>query len=290
MVILTSGEVNEVKVFISADMEGVSGITNSDEIIYQNREEYERGRHLLTGDVNAAIQGAFDGGASHVVVNEAHWKMCNMLTEDVDLRAEVIRGKIKRGCMMEGLDENFDAVFFIGYHTKPGTYQGVMNHAFMGKEIWRILMNGVPVGEMEINAAYAGYFGVPIGMVSGDQVVCAEARETFGNIETVAVKHSIGRFTARLVHPETSRNQICLAACRSLQRLSALRTFDPGNPVSIIIDFTSSAMAEVCSWLPTVERLGPRQIEFTIEDWKKGMGLISSITWLARRVSDPVFC
>jgi D-amino peptidase len=271
-------------------MEGVSGITASEEVVLTGKGEYERGRMLLTREVNAAIEGAYEGGADQVIVNEAHSIMRNLFTEELHEGAQVIRGKVKRGCMMEGLDESFSAVFLIGYHAMPGTPMGIMNHAFMGKEVWRISLNGKPVGETEISAAYAGFFDVPVVLLTGDQVVCKEAAENLGQVETVAVKEALGRFTAKILHPAVAREEIRRAARRSLEDLSSRRPYKVDLPATLAIDFTSSAMAEVNSWLPTVERTGPRSIQFQFEDWTAGMGLLNAITWLARRVSDPVFC
>jgi D-amino peptidase len=279
-----------MKVFISADMEGVSGLTDSDEMIVEGHE-FERGRRLLTGDVNAAIAGAFDGGATEVVVNESHWTMRNLLTEDVDPRATIIRGIVKRGCMMEGLDESFGTAFFVGYHSRHGVSQGVMNHAMLGKEIQNLYLNGRPVGEMTVNAAYAGQMGVPVGLITGDQTAAQEALDEFGpdNIETVVVKEGIGRFTAKLLHPTVAHRRIREGAARAVQRAPGMRPYVVATPASMGFEFTSTAMAEVCSWIPTVRRLGPRTVEFTFDDWRAGMGLMFALLWLALHVADRMY-
>lgn len=278
-----------MKVFISADMEGISGLTDSDEMDAVGRE-YERGRKLLTGDVNAAIEGAYRGGATEVVVNESHWLMRNLLTEDVDPRAEVIRGIVKRGCMVEGLDETFDAAMFVGYHSTHGTPFGVMNHAMLGKEIQNFLMNGEPVGEMTVNAAYAGQYGVPLVLVTGDQTAAAEAREVFGDhIETAIVKEGIGRFTAKLLHPSVGQERIREAAMRGVENAKSVEPFIVPTPASMGFEFTSTTMAEVCSWIPTVERTGPRSVEFEFDDWREGMGLMFALLWLALHVADDMY-
>ena len=271
-------------------MEGVSGLTDSDEMIVEGHE-FERGRRLLTGDVNAAIAGAFDGGATEVVVNESHWTMRNLLSEEVDPRATVIRGIVKRGCMMEGLDESFGAAFFVGYHSRHGVSRGVMNHAMLGKEIQNFYMNGQPVGEMTVNAAYAGQFGVPVTLITGDQTAAQEAHEVFGlnSIETVAVKEGLGRFTARLLHPTVAQQRIREGAARAVQRAPLTQPFVVKTPASMGFEFTSTAMAEVCSWIPTVNRVDPRTIEFTFDDWREGMGLMFALLWLALHVADRMY-
>jgi D-amino peptidase len=277
-----------MRVFISVDMEGISGLTDSDEMVFEGRE-YERGRRLITGDLNAAIEGAFAGGATEVVVNESHWMMRNLLTEDVDPRAEVIRGNIKRGCMVEGLDESFDAMLLVGYHSKHGTPFGVMNHTMLGKEIQNIYLNGDPVGEMAINAAYAGQMGVPVALVTGDQTAVEEAQQTFGDIETATVKEGRGRFTAKLLHPSVGQERIREAAKRAVERAPKMKPFVAGPPATMGFEFTSTAMAEVCSWVPTVERIGPRTVEFEFGDWREGMGLMFALFWLALQVADEMY-
>jgi D-amino peptidase len=253
--------------------------------------EFERGRRFLTGDVNAAIAGAFDGGATEVVVNESHWMMRNMLTEEIDHRATVIRGIVKRGCMMEGLDESFGAIFFVGYHSKHGVTNGVMNHAMLGKEIQNLYMNGQAVGEMAVNAAFAGQLGVPVVLVTGDQTAAQEAHELFGkeNIETVAVKEGLGRFTARLLHPMVAQERIRDGAKRAVERAAKITPYRVGLPACMGFEFTSTAMAEVCSWIPTVRRLGPRTVEFEFNDWREGMGLMFALLWLALHVADRMY-
>ena len=171
-----------MKVFISADIEGVSGVVDRDDAIVGGRE-YERARRLMTADVNAAIAGAYEGGATQVLVNDAHSKMRNLIVEDLDPRAEVIQGVVKRGCMMEGLDECFAAVFFVGYHSRAGNPFGVMNHTMWSRGFQNLFLNGAPVGEIGINAAYAGQFGVPVALVTGDQTAVQEAQELLGPAE-----------------------------------------------------------------------------------------------------------
>ncbi len=279
-----------MKIFISADMEGVSGVSSTDEMSPSGRE-YERARRLLTGDVNAAIQGAFEGGATGVVVNESHSLMRNLITEEVDPRAELIRGVVKRGCMMEGLDESFDAAFFIGYHSRQGTPYGVMNHTMLSREVHNLYLNGAEVGEMTINAAYAGQMGVPVALLTGDQTAVEEAHAAFGedNLETVVVKEGRGRFTAKLLSPQVAQGRIREAAQSALSKASQVKPFVVPSPISMAIEFTSTAMAEVCSWIPTVKRSGPRKIEFEFADWRDGMGLLFALLWLARHVTDPVY-
>ena len=149
-----------MKVFISVDMEGITGITDPEDVLPKG-QDYGRGRVFMTGDANAAILGAYDGGATEVVVNDSHWTMRNLLLEQLDPRARVIKGLHKPMCMVEGVDDSFDAAVFIGYHSCAGTEHGVMNHTLLGKEVQNFMLDGKPIGETRLNALLCGHHGVP---------------------------------------------------------------------------------------------------------------------------------
>jgi D-amino peptidase len=189
-----------MKIYIVADGEGISGVVNSKEL-HPTGDYYHQFRKLMTMDVNAAIAGAFDAGATEVVVNDAHWSMLNIIYEELDPRAELIRGCNKNLCMVEQID-GFDGALFVGLHAKVGHSHGVANETMVGPEMYETRMNGIPVGEIELNATLAGHYGVPVIMVSGDDCLAKEARESFGDIETAIVKKSIDRWAARCLSIE----------------------------------------------------------------------------------------
>ena len=168
-----------MKVFISVDMEGVTGITDPEDVL-PDGADYARGRRFMTADANAAIRGAFDAGATEVLVNDSHWTMRNLLLEDLDPRARMIKGLQKPMCMVQGLDASFDAAVFVGYHSCAGTEHGVLNHTLLGKEVQNLLLNDEPIGETRLNALIAGELGVPVVFVAGDDAVCREARDVLG--------------------------------------------------------------------------------------------------------------
>ena len=176
-----------MKTFISVDMEGVSGITDPEDVL-PDGADYQRGRVFMTGDANAAILGAYDGGADEVLVNDSHWIMRNLLLEQLDPRARTIKGLHKSLCMVQGLDPSYDGAVFVGYHACAGTEGGVLNHTLLGKEIQNVYLNGEPTGETRLNAAYAGHFGVPVLVVAGDAAVCAEAERFLDGTVTVAAR------------------------------------------------------------------------------------------------------
>ena len=277
----------KMKVYISADMEGISGVVDREDTTIGGRG-YERARRLLTAEVNAVVAGALEAGATHVLVNDAHSTMRNLIVEDLVPGAEVIQGSLKRGCMMEGLDQSFDAVFFLGYHSRAGDPIGVMNHTMWSGGIQNLVLNGEPVGEIAVNAAYAGQMGVPVALVTGDQTAVDEAKALLGDVESAIVKEALGRLTAKLSHPSVGRDRVRLAARVAVERAMDFQPYVVETPVAMGIEFTSSAMAEVCSWIPTVEKVSPRTVRFRFDDWRQGMGLMLALLWLAIHVANDI--
>lgn len=246
-----------MKIYISVDMEGGTGVASAK---HMSDAGYTRMCKLLTQDVNAAIAGAYEAGATEVLVNDAHGSMTNILIEELDERASLISGSNKQLLQMEGINETFDAAFFIGYHAHEGNADSVMNHTIFGGAVTAIKRNGVVVGETAINAGIAGAFNVPVALVVGDDILCQEAQSFLGEIETVAVKEAIDRFAAKLLSPKRSYELIKMAAKRSLERLSTIEPHKIDGPVEFEITTKLTSMAHMCTLFPTVERRGPKVI------------------------------
>lgn len=281
--------VNPVKVLISADMEGITGVTHTVDVV-EGKAGYERFRRLMTGDVNAAIAGAFAAGATEVLVNDSHWSMRNIILEELDPRAQLISGSLNKHLgMMQGIDASFAAVFFVGYHAMAGTAGGVINHTILGREIVQVRMNGKPVGETAINAAIAGYFGVPVVLVTGDDKVAAEARALLGKVETAVVKEGIERWTARCLPPQESTRRIKEAARRALVNLENYRPYRLEGPVEFEVDFMSTSAAELPTLFPCVVRKGPRTVSVTGKDIIEAYKVCRGVILLARMASDEVY-
>ena len=187
-----------MKVYISADMEGVSGLVDAGDV-QPGGIDYERGRVLMTGDVNAAIRGAraAAGADAAVTVNDAHGPMRSILPQQLDPAARLVRGRPKLMGMLEGLDASFDAMVCIGYHARAGTL-GVLSHSFMGHEIEDMWLDGRPTGEIGLAQATAATLGVPLAVLSGDDAACAEMTAWAGGVTTVPVKYVRDRFAAEL--------------------------------------------------------------------------------------------
>jgi len=274
-----------VKVFISVDMEGVSGITDPEDVL-PDGADYQRGRVFMTGDANAAILGAYDGGADEVLVNDSHWIMRNLLLEQLDPRARTIKGFHKSLCMVQGLDESYDAAVFVGYHSCAGTEGGVLNHTLLGKEIQNVYLNGEPTGETRLNAAFAGHFGVPVVLVAGDGAVCTEARRVLGDVETVAVKDGIDKFTANCLHPQVAQAQIREATARAVREAGRFSPYRQSPPFTLGIEWNSTTIAATCALIPGVQANGPRSNEYVTNDYPELMRVLVAMLLLGLQVGQ----
>ena len=255
-----------MRVLISVDMEGVTGMTDPEDVL-RDGDDYAQGRRLMTSDANAAVAGAFDAGATEVIVNDSHWEARNLLLEELDERAIVIKGFHKPLVMLEGLDGDTAAAVFIGYHSMKGTEFGVLNESFIGKEVHNVFLDDEPIGEICLNALIAGQFGVPVAFVSGDDKACEEARALLGDgLETFAVKTGIDKFAARCLSPAASGKGIREGVARALGNLDALTPYKLERPARFGIEWNSTTIATICSFIPTVEKRGSRITEFTTDD------------------------
>ncbi|MCL6453949.1 MAG: M55 family metallopeptidase [Alicyclobacillus sp.] len=259
-----------MKIYISADGEGISGAVSTREM-HETGEDFAQFRHWMTQDVNAAIAGAFRAGATEVVVNDAHWSMTNLLLDELDPRAELIRGGGKDLSMVEGV-EGCDAAFFVGYHPKVGYSDGVANETMVGYEMYEMRMNGQVVGELEINAAIAGAYGVPVVMVSGDQFLADEAKRSLGEIETAIVKYAIDRWSARCLPFAKAHETIEAAAYAAVKRVSDLTPYRVTGPVEMEIEWTSTSECKRAALVPGSVRKSPRVVAYTgadiLEAWR----------------------
>ena len=255
----------KMKVFISADMEGVSGVTHAEHVLRKGKE-HERARKLMTGEVNAAVEGALEAGAKKVVVNDSHHTMRNIIPEELHREAELITGSPKPLSMMEGLDSSFNAAFFIGYHGKRGSYPAILEHTYSGGVVYDILINGISMGETEINSAIAGYYNVPVALVSGDKKLVEEARTLLGNVETVIVKEAIGRTAARCLSPIKARELMKKSAVKALRKVDKLKPFKIKPPINLTVFFVNTGMAEIAELVPGTKRIDGRTVSFSSKD------------------------
>ena len=254
-----------MRVHVSIDMEGVAGVAAARQV-RRGEADYEPARELMTDEANAVIDGAFGGGASEVVVTDAHGDMANLLPERLDARAELVLGSPKVDlAMLEGLDEGSAVTLFVGYH--GGTDQiGVLAHTYSGASFADVRLDSVSVTEAEINARVAGFFGVPVGLVAGDDAVCDRVAERLPGVRTVPVKRSHASQVATSLHPEVARERLRAAAAEVVAGVSALRAQDPGGATSVEAELTSQGRAELCALVPGAERVGARTVRYDADD------------------------
>ena len=253
-----------MKVFISADIEGISGVATIRQLTVPG--EYNRFRKLMTAEVNAAIRGAFNGGATEVVVADGHGNMSNILIEDLDPRARLVSGNNRVMCQLEGLDESFDAIAFVGHHGREGESHAVISHTLAGICVKEIKINGAVVGETEMNARVAGHFGVPAVFISGDDLYVQEVMETLPNVKSVVTKYAKDRLAAELLSPAVVQSEIEEQMAAALQEIEAARPCGHEGPVTFEIEFKGPQQAHMTTTLPTVEALSPTRIRFTCKD------------------------
>lgn len=249
-----------MKVFISVDIEGISGVVHADMMMPSERE-YDRGRRLMVNDANAAIEGAVAAGADFILVADGHGPMRNLKIEDLHPAAHLVSGTgdAKEYCQLEGADvERFDAAILVGYHAMAKTFNAIHPHTIAGIAVHELRVNGKPHGETGLNAAVLASLGIPTVMLTGDETTCAEARDFLGeNIETVAVKRATGRNAAILRPPSATALEITAAATRALQAIDRVPLYKPEEPLRIEIDFLTMAQCNRAARTAGIERVGP---------------------------------
>ena len=259
-----------MRVYISVDMEGVAGVVHEDQtdpIDPRHAGEYNRSRRLMTAEANAAVEGALAAGAERVLVNDSHWLMMNILAEELHPAAELLSGGPKARSMVEGVELGFDAALFVGYHAMAGVSPAIIDHTYTSL-VHEARLNGRPVGELAINAALAGTYDVPVVLVSGDQMLAAEARDLLGpSVETVVVKHAVGRFAARSVAPAEACRRIREGAAAALRRSHT--PWRLAAPIRLEVDFTLTQMADMAELAPGSVRTSGRTVTFTHDDYRE---------------------
>jgi D-amino peptidase len=254
-----------MKVFISSDIEGTAGIVDR-EHVHGPGAEYELGRQLLTDEVNAAIDGAVQAGATHVLVNDSHGAMHNLRPGALHHQASYLSGRHKPLYMMEGLDATFDAIFLVAYHGAVGAERAVLSHTYNPAAVWEVRLNGVAVGESGVNALVAVHYGVPVTLITGDDVTAEEARPFLPATEAVVVKRAITRSAAESLHPERACELIRAGAARALEGAAAVPLPAIELPATLEVTFLIADMADLATWIRGVDRAGPRTVTVTDDD------------------------
>jgi D-amino peptidase len=249
-----------MKILISADMEGATGVTWPADV-EPGTEQWQRCRAMFTSDVNAAVAGFFNGGATEVLINEAHATMRNLLLESLDERAAMLTGRHKDLTMVEGIQHgDVDGVAFVGYHAGAGT-EGVLAHTYLANSIISVVVNGEPASEGWLNARVAEQYGVPVILVTGDDRTCSDAASYAPAAKTVAVKKCVSRYAAICTPPTATARAIAAAAAKA----TALAVRQPPADAStfrVSVEVDAAQLALAAAIVPGVERTGVRTVEY----------------------------
>lgn len=270
-----------MRVLISADMEGIAGVVEYDDV-RPGTVSYERCRRLLTDEVSAAVRGVLAADPqADVLVADAHGDFRNILPDGLHRRARLVRGRPRRHCQLAGLERGVDAVILVGYHAKAGTEHGVLAHTVAGTVIFDVRCDGRSLGEIGLNVAYAAAHGVPTVLVTGDDVTAVEARDVSPGIHTVAVKEALGGWAAASLHPEEACARIEAAVPEALAARGALRPLRFDGPVSLEIDLVRPVMGEPVLLVPGMERCGDRGVRYAAPDFETAYRVVELVAAIA---------
>jgi D-amino peptidase len=240
-------------VYISVDMEGVAGVASPAQLD-PGSYGYPRAQELMTGEANAAVAGAFAGGATEITVSDSHGSMDNLIAEDLDPRARLVFGSPRLHAMVSGIEAGCDLALFVGYHAAAAE-PGVLAHSFSGK-FTGVRLNGDAVSETELNAFHCATYGVPVALVTGDEAICELVRKRLPGTRTVSVKRPVGWTAADSIHPAAARAAIQLAAAEAVAAVDTIET--PSVPRRLMLEVATRTptMAELCALVPGTARVG----------------------------------
>ncbi len=253
-----------LKVFISVDMEGISGVVTSEECS-RSGPDYGIFRRIMTLEANAAVEDALAAGATEIWVRDSHGSARNILPDLLHEKAVLVRdwaGGPK--VMMDGIDESFDAVIFIGYHARAGTPDAIIEHTMSGM-VTDSVVNGVSLPEAGWNALIAGHYNVPVVFVSGDQALCRQAEELFGEVETVAVKDAIGA-AAVCLHPSAAQAKIYAGVEKALGQIERYKPYRLDPPYTLVLTLKTETQVYSGAFYPGVRRTGDWELTYTSDD------------------------
>jgi D-amino peptidase len=272
-----------MNLYISVDMEGISGLVDHTHVD-SRLHNYERGRKIMTGETNAAVNSAFENGCREVVVNDSHSKMNNLLIEELHPDTKLITGDVKPYSMVQGLDDSFDAAIFIGYHARA-SMKGVMTHSMIFG-VRNMYINDVEVGELGFNAYVAGYYGVPVIMVTGDDQTALEAESLITGIHCAVVKEAASRSAAKSLTPAKAAELIKEKTASALEKIHTIKPLIPPNHPLLRIEFANYGQAEWANLMPGTEiEPGTTIVKFQAKDIREAYQAMLVMTELAMRTT-----
>ncbi len=254
-----------LKIYISADMEGLAGVV-TDAQLGPGGFEYERFREFMTAEVNAAIDAARAAGATEILLSDSHGNGQNLLIDRLPNDVMIVRSWPRELSMMDGIDESFDGVIFIGYHASTANTRGVRAHTMSSANVTDLRLNGKSMSEGSLNAAIAGQFGVPVIMISGDDVAVAETQVIVGDMEGAVVKWARGFHSAKTLTPEAAQEVIRTRTASAVSRIDEFEPYVLETPVEVELSLKHYQPVELLGYLPNVERINSHTIRFNAED------------------------
>ena len=263
--VTVEAQVKKMKIYISSDMEGVVGAVTAEQL-GPTGFEYQRFREFMTQEVNAAIEAAFEAGATEVVVSDSHGNGQNLLIEKLPKNIMLVRAFPRPLMMMQGIDETFAGVIFLGYHSSTTNPQGVRAHTISSARLADVRLNNISMSEGGINAAVAGYFNVPVIMISGDDAAVKEVTALLGDVEGAVVKRSYGFHSAITIMPEAAYALIREKVKKAIGRIKEFKPYKLKTPVQLDVRFKNYRPSEVLSYLSIVERTDAHSIRFMGKD------------------------
>ncbi|MEE2994909.1 MAG: M55 family metallopeptidase [Gemmatimonadota bacterium] len=273
----TYAQQDKLKIYISVDMEGVVGAVTGEQL-GPGGFEYQRFREFMTQEVNAAIETAFEAGATEILVSDSHGNGQNLLIDKMPRGVQVIRSWPRHFGMMAGIDETFDGVIFLGYHASTTNPEGVRAHTISSARLAAVRLNGMAMPEAGINAAVAGHFNVPVIMISGDDVAVKEAQDLIGDMEGAVVKWANSFHSARSLHPEDAYELIRQKVKRAIERIDQFKPYKLQTPITLDVTFKSYRPSQVMAFLSIVERTDAHSIRYVGKDMVEVSDFMTFVT------------
>lgn len=266
-----------LNVYISADLEGVSNVVYPHQTMIEGGESYYTSIRQQHKELNYIITALCELNVDKVTVNDAHGSMENLKLNELNSKVELITGKPKPVSMMSGLDESYSCVFFMGYHSKASSLKGVLAHTFSEKYSM-VKINGKAVGEIELNAIYAGNLNVPIALVTGDDITCNEAVDSIGNVYTVSSKIAISTTSAKCKPQEIFIQELISAVKSTINTPKNWIVHKQSAPYTLELHFKERRSVDLAELLPCIERISATAISYTSDNYAKIYKLLQFLT------------
>ena len=257
-----------MKIYISCDMEGVAGVCSWQQVDARKyTPEYFIYQKHMTAEVRAALDGARDAGATDILINDSHGPMRNIILDEMPDDVRIVFGNRKPFSMVQNLDRGFGGVFFTGYHGAIGDADATLCHTYTPSVIYEVRINGIRCSEATLNAGIAGYYGVPVLLITGDRATVEGAKAQMPWITGVVVKESIGNYAVNSISPQAAQEAIRKGAAEAVRNAGNAQPFVFEPPITMEIDLTRVEQADVIEMIPGFERTGPRRVRLVHDDY-----------------------